>query len=87
MLSVKVLEYMGLDERKPDFVAHEQHRCRPACMQASAQSDRTFVICSFEIIIPKLNLCKISIFKLVSVAQHTRLSITQKTGFLVLPLI
>ena len=28
---VRVIRYMGLNNRKPDFVICEQQRCRPAC--------------------------------------------------------
>ena len=53
--ATEIYHYLGLDARKPVFVAYKQQRCRPP------QSDQCLcylLIC----IISKLASCKISIF-------------------------
>ena len=74
---------MGCNTRKPDFVAWEKQRHRPAC--TSTQSDQCLYVCFLESVVYKLATCKVSIFYLVSVAEQTgfnlSLSETQKTGF------
>ena len=74
---------MDLNARKPVFGVCEQQGRRPAC--ASAQSDQRRVIHLLESILSKLATGELSIFKLVSVAKQTGLSLTltetPKTGF------
>ena len=73
---------MGLNARKPVSGVCEQQWRRP-CRLISA-----FVIRFLQSIIPKLPTGEISIFKLVSIAEETCLSLalaeTVKTGFVVL---
>ena len=75
---------MGFNARKPVFDVCKQQRHRPACK--SVWSDQCFcyaLIGEYHILT-----CYKQIFKLVSVAQETGLSLalseTQKTGFVVL---
>ena len=68
-----IISWYGFITRKTDFVAFEQPHGRPAC--ASAQPDKCFAICSLESIITKIAACKISIFKLVSIAVQASLSL------------
>ena len=49
--------HVDLDARKPDFVA-------------STQSDQHFIFRFLKSIIAKLAMCKVSVFKLVSVAEQ-----------------
>ena len=58
--------YMHLVMRKSDFVTWERHRHRPAC--TAMPSDQSFVLSALESTIAKLAICRITIFKLVSVA-------------------
>ena len=71
--------------RKPVYAICEQQRRRSACV--SVQSDQClFVRCLDSIIIPLLDIDKISSLQLVSVADQAGLSLpwseTRKTGFL-----
>ena len=77
---------MGHDVRKPDFVACEQQMCIPTCTSDCCTLISALVIFSLEGTINKFARCKISIFKLVSVAEQTGLNFTwsemPKAGFL-----
>ena len=64
---------MGLVERKPDYVACEQQRCRPALHLFSLIG--TFIICSYESIVVKFSACKISLLWLVSLVEQADLSL------------
>ena len=58
--------YMHLVMRKSDFVTWECHRHRPVC--TAMRSDQSFVLSALESTIAKLAICRVTIFKLVSVA-------------------
>ena len=81
---------MGLDARNPVFDVCQQQKRRPAQKSADQPAHlcsliSAFVIRLLESFISRLATSKISIFKLVSVAEETGLSLTlletPKTGF------